>query len=220
MSAPALLVLHDVGDGGAGTPWREAFTATGWSGPLFAPDLPGHGSTPAPVGGAYELADAALALVPMLREISDPFIAVGVGANGWAAHLLALADRTCGLVLVDGLSGPWRDAGESIAEGRRLLRAVYDDPAATSPAPHQGLDPRLAHGVLTHGSRRFAERAAESTPVPALLLETPASPVDLDDARALAGRFRRGAQVLAVPDRLPATVAVAVLEWHARLAAA
>lgn len=220
MSAPALLVLHDVGDAGAGMPWREAFTAAGWARPLFTPDLPGHGSAPAPLGGAYELADPALALVPMLRDNPGRFIAVGIGANGWAAHLLALADRTCGLVLVDGLSGPWLEPREAIAGGRRLLRAVYEDPAATGPPPAQGPDPRLAHGVLTHGSRRFAERAAESTPVPALLLETPASPVSPADARAIAQRFPRGAEVLDVPDRAPGTVASAVLDWQARSDAA
>ena len=45
----AVLLLHDLGSESAGGPWR-AVAPGGWD----APDLPGHGTTPAPRHGAYD----------------------------------------------------------------------------------------------------------------------------------------------------------------------
>ncbi|MDQ1403301.1 MAG: hypothetical protein QOG03_1617, partial [Actinomycetota bacterium] len=45
-----VLVLHDVGDERGGEPWRQALGTAGWSGPVLAPDLPGHAGAPPPIG--------------------------------------------------------------------------------------------------------------------------------------------------------------------------
>jgi pimeloyl-ACP methyl ester carboxylesterase len=182
-----------------------------------APDLPGHGATPPPVGGSYELADAVFAVLPSLAggsPGSEPVV-VGVGTNGWSASVLALGGRAAALVLVDGLGGPWVDAPMAIAAGRDWLRAIADDPAALAPAPAEGPDPRLRHGVPPHGSRSLAERAAGATAVPALLVETPASAVAAADVAALAGCFGGGAVVTGLADGTADAVAAAVVAWAA-----
>ena len=215
MSAPALLVLHDVGDEAAGTPWRTAADGT-WPGPVLAPDLPGHGDAPAPIGGSYDTVDAALVAARVMAGAGDDFerpVVLGVGANGWAAEVVALGGRASGLVLVDGLGGPWRTASESIDAGVRWLRDLADDPAATGPPPARGLDPRLRHGVLPMASRSTAEDAAAALTVPVLVLSTPADPLPPDDRDALANRFGAGATVVTLPDRSADAVLAAALSW-------
>jgi pimeloyl-ACP methyl ester carboxylesterase len=217
-----VLVLHDVGDERGGEPWRSELDRAGWPGTVLAPDLPGHAGAPPPPGGAYELTDAVLTAVRLLgapegTERIRP-VAVGLGVNGWAAELLALGGWARALVLVDGLGGPWRDGPGAIAAGRQWLRAIADDPTAIASASAGAgpLDPRLRHGVPPHGSRALAERAASEMPVPALLVETPASAVTASDAAALALRFRAGATVTRVIDARPETVVAAVVAWWSR----
>lgn len=191
----ALLVLHDFGAEAGGAPWRAAFAAAGWPGPVHAPDLPGHAGTPPPVGGNYELADAAFAVLPLVRDLSateaEPPVIVGVGANGWAAQLLAVGGRASSLVLVDGIGGPWLDAVSTIAAGRDLLRAVANDAAALAPPHPGGTDPRLVHhSTMRPSSRAMAERVLRALSVPLLVIETPASPLgaaDRDDLLAQCG---------------------------------
>ena len=173
---PAVLVIHDAGDPAAGSAWSDALVAAGWSGPVHAPDLPGHGATPAPEGGAYELVDAAFAVLGLLDGAgADPPVLVGAGANGWAAQLLALGGRASALALVDGLGGPWLQAAAAVARERDWLRAVFDDPAATAPAPTGVVDPRFRHVVPRQTSIDLARRGAAALPVPVLVLESPAS---------------------------------------------
>jgi len=210
-----VLVLHDVGEVDGGAPWRTAFESAGWPGPVLAPDLPGHGRQPAPVDGAYELGDAALTAVRLLAEAGpgqERPVVVGVGVNGWSAQILALGNRASGLVLVDGLNGPWADPATVIHAGRRWLRAIADDPAAVAPAPANGLDPRLRHGVAPHRDRRLAERAAVALPVPALLVESPESPVTAADRNDIAARIS-AATVLELPIGVPTAVAEAAVSW-------
>ena len=200
-----LVVLHDVGDEGGGRPWREAFLDAGWRGEVLAPDLPGHAGAPPPEGGNFEPADSAYVVVPLLSKLGRPAVVVGVGVNGWAATLCGLAGKALAVVLVDGTGAPWITPTEAIRRQRDWLRALADDPEAVDPPPPgAALDPRLRHGLPSHGSRRLAFRAAERLPVPQLLLESPASGAPSEDAAALG-------PVVAIPDALPATVAAATL---------
>lgn len=207
-----VLVLHGPGDKGAGGPWAVALRTAGWPGPVLAPDLPGHGTAPAPEGGAYELVDAALHVLPapIGRDRERPVV-VGVGANGWAAQLLALGGRAAALVLVDGLGGPWRSPAHFVADERAWLRSVAEDPAATGPPPAVGLDPRLRHAVPRQTSIELARRGAGALAVPVLVLESPGSSagVELDDL------VRRIADVnmRTVPAPDAATVARTIVTW-------
>ena len=212
----ALFVLHDVGDEEGGARWRTAFVEAGWAGPVQAPDLPGHGRAPAPVGGSYELTDPVLAVLPSVpADNPDLPVVLGVGTNGWCASILALGGRASALVLVDGLGGPFRPPAEAMAAERARLRALADDPAALAPPPGGGADPRLRHGVSPLGSRSMAERAAAATAVPVLLVESPASPVGPEGRAAVAARYPAGAAVAEVDGPDPDVVAAAVVAWAA-----
>jgi hypothetical protein len=209
-----LLVLHDVGDPDGGGRWRSALEAAGWPGPVQAPDLPGHGTSPAPVGGSYELTDAVLHVLPSVPARNpDAPVVLGVGTNGWSASILALGGRASALVLVDGLGGPYRTSSDAMAAERLRVRAIADDPEAVAPPPAGGLDPRLRHGVSPLGNRAMAERAAAATPVPVLLVESPASPVTAEERGAVAGRYPAGAALADVAVADPEAVAAAVVAW-------
>ena len=216
-----ILVLHAPGDPHGGRDWSPALESAGWSGPVLAPDLPGHGDTPPPVGGNYELADAAFAALTLLVDsrrhdtapVQVPPVVVGVGAHGWAAQLLALGGRAAGLVLVDGLGAPWFDVAEGVRLDRTIMRAVADDPRALAPHPVGGTDPRLVHGPIPHGSRRLARHAAAATPTPTFLVESDGSATTATEAAELAALFPAGAELHRVPDGSPSAVAAAVLTW-------
>lgn len=215
--ARPVLVLHDAGDEGAGAPWAAALGAAGWPGEVCAPDLPGHGTAPAPTDGAYELVDAAFAVLPALHHLGAVRpVVIGVGANGWAAQVLALAGRASALVLVDGLGGPWRTPVESIADERERLRAIFDDPSAIAPAPEGVLDPRLRHGSDRQSGLGLARRAAATLAVPVLVLESPGSVV----GPARADLVRRIAVVATadVPSPEPSDVSGVVVAWASGLA--
>ncbi len=212
-----LLVLHDVGDVDGGARWQVALEDAGWPGPVRAPDLPGHGRSPAPLGGSYELGDPVLAVLPSVPAgAADPPVVLGVGTNGWCASILALGGRASALVLVDGLGGPWRSPGDAMAAERVRIRAIADDPAAVAPPPGEGLDPRLRHGVSPLGSRAVAERTAAATRVPVLVVESPSSTVDPEERDAVVRRYPAGAEVVqVVAGRDPEAVAAAVVAWGA-----
>ncbi|HUF33101.1 MAG TPA: hypothetical protein VMN58_07830 [Acidimicrobiales bacterium] len=210
-----VVVLHEPGDLAGGAQWVDAFERAGVPGPVRAPDLPGHGSAPAPTGGCYELLDGAMAAA-VVGAGDAPALVVGVGASGWSAEVLALGGRAAALVLVDGLGGPWLDARQRLDAGRRWLRDIADDPAAVATPPPGAPDPRAGHGVVDHGSRRLAERAAAVMAVPVLLLETPGSGLARADVDDLATCFATGAEVAHLPDRSPASVAAAVAAWAVR----
>lgn len=203
-----LVVLHDVGDGGGGRPWRDAFVEAGWRGEVRAPDLPGHAGAPPPEGGQHEASDSAYLAVPLLSRLGRPAVVVGVGVNGWTATLCGLAGKALAVVLVDGTGAPWITPTEAIRRQRDWLRSIADDPDAVAPSPAgASLDPRLRHGVPSHGSRRLALRAAEKMPVPLLLLESPTSGLPPDDATLLG-------PVVRTDDTRPSTVASAVIAWE------
>ncbi len=208
-----IVVLHDAGDADGGVPWGAALVAAGWPGAVHAPDLPGHGATAAPTDGAYELVDAALHALPLLSTLhGDLPVVLGVGANGWAAQLLAIGGRAAALVLVDGLGGPWLEPAQAIATDRTRLRAILDDPAAVAGPPASGLDPRLVHGIGAQTSRDLAVRAAAAITVPTLVVSSPAGALaDADRSDVLCHLSDRTA--VDVADRGPAGVAVEVVRW-------
>lgn len=209
-----LLVIHELGATG-GAPWRSAFETT-WPGVVSAPDLPGHGSAPAPMGGNYELGDAVFAVVDHLPGPEDPQpLVLGAGRNGYSAQILALAGRASALVLVDGLGGPWLDVPERNAALRARRREVLSTPAALDPHLRGSTDPR-ATLVLGSRDRRHAVRMLTSLPVPTLVIETPSSPTP--DAEDLVSLIPRG-EMLVLPAADPATVAGPVFDWWSAVTA-
>ena len=174
-----VLVLHDLGAPGGGE-WSAAFA--GWPGRVLAPDLAGHNGTPPPIGGHYETGDAVFTALDLLRaEASDELVVVGVGHNGAVAQILALGGRAVGLVLIDGLGGPWLAPVDIEARQREMRRRILTTPDAMSEPAPGAADPR-ATMVVGAADRGFAVRQAEAMPVPVLLIETPSSPTpDADD---------------------------------------
>lgn len=169
-----LVVLHDLGDPDGGSAWRAAGAV--WDGDVIAPDLPGHGDTPPPVGGHHDHGDAVFTVAPLLAErTGPPPLVVGIGLNGHVAQVLALGGRSVGLVLVDGLGGPWFDVAARSAALREHRRSILATPAALDPPPPRGLDPRAALGAPPRADLDFALDMARAMPVPTLLVESPAS---------------------------------------------
>lgn len=204
-----LLVLHDVGAPG-GAEWAAAFG--GWPGDVLAPDLPGHNGAPPPTGGHYETGDAVYVALELLRSRTPgDLVVVGVGHNGAAAQVLALGGRAVGLVLVDGLGGPWLGPAEVDARQREHRRRILATPAALEmPAPGAP-DPR-ATIVLGAADRDFAVRAAAALAVPVLVIETPSSPTpDTDELVEHVG----DATLVRLPARDAVAVASAVESWWA-----
>ncbi len=216
---PPVLVLHDFGAEEAGRPWFDAFEAAGWLGPVLAPDLPGHGQTPAPLGGNYEYGDVVFFLLPLLRELAPgpAPVVVGVGLNGSSAQVLAVGGRASGLVLVDGVGGPWRSPREAIHVQRDVLRAISENPGAMAPPPASGLDPRVRAARPGGGARNFAELTVAALPVPTLVLESPRSNLPLDDVKDLFAGATAETQVTAIDGPDPKEVARVVVTWAAAL---
>jgi pimeloyl-ACP methyl ester carboxylesterase len=202
-----LLVLHDLGAPGGGE-WEGAFA--GWPGRVLAPDLPGHNGAPPPIGGHYESGDAVYLALGLLRAGSaGDVVVVGIGHNGAAAQILALGGRAVGLVLIDGLGGPWLGPDEIDARAREMRRRILTTTAAMSEPEPGAADPR-ATMVVGAADRDFAVRQAEAMPVPVLVIETPSSPTpDTDD---LVGYFPR-ATLTRIDARDPHRVAEIVQSW-------
>lgn len=214
-AARPVLVLHDAGDPAAGPPWADALESAGWPGEVHAPDLPGHGWASPPVDGACELVDAAFAVLPVLGRLAVAPVVVGVGANGWAAQLLAHAGRASALVLVDGLGGPWLSPAESIARERDWLRAVFDDPAALRPVPAGEVDPRFRHIVHRQTSLDLARRGAAALHLPVLVLESPATSAGRHRAELVARIDQVAVADVEAPDA--ETVAPHLVAWGGQL---
>lgn len=199
-----LLVVHDLGASG-GQEWAEAFG--GWPGPVEAPDLPGHGTEPAPVGGHHEVGDAVFALADRLDGVAP--VVVGVGVNGHSARMIALGGRAAGLVLVDGLGGPWLDVPARNAALRAIRRRIIDTPEAIDAHHPPGTDPR-ATMVLAPSDRRHVVDVCTSITVPALVVETSASRTP--DAADIVAAFA-DAVLVRLDEPSPALVADAVTAW-------
>lgn len=202
-----LVVIHDLGASG-GAPWSAAFGS--WPGRVVAPDLPGHGSAPTPVGGHHELGDAVFVLVEHFpaSDAEQPVL-VGVGHNGHAARVLSIAGRSSALVLVDGLGGPWLDVPARNAALRDHRRLILATPAALAPHRAATTDPR-ADLVPGPTDRDHVLRTCEAVLVPTLVVETPSSRTP--DADELVRCFA-DATLVRMRSSDPADVADAVTEW-------
>ena len=207
----SVLVLHAVGDADGGAVWCEAFQTAGFT-EVLAPDLPGHRSTGSPVGANYTLTDAACVCARLLADgldVSD-WLIVGVGQSGWSAQLMAMSGYGSALVLVDGLGAPWMESKDRVQRRRARNRAVMADQQALDHYVGGGLDPRLSHGMASHGDYEMALRAARCTPVPTLVIETTPQADE-----QLVGAFQTGCE-LSVRQNTPQAVAESIQEWTRR----
>jgi hypothetical protein len=200
----AVLVLHALGDPEGGASWR----ASGAN----APDLPGHGGEPAPTGGAYDIADAVVAVAPLV-DSEDPPVIVGHGCSARAAEIFAVGGRASRVVLVDGLGGAQKDAAAVMSGLFTWVRAMREDAAAMAPPPTSGLDPRLRHGVPDEPHARFDADLRAAITVPVLVLESPASPTSSEDRVARTAAFGGDVEIQEVPDASPKTILAAVERW-------
>jgi hypothetical protein len=200
----AVLVLHALGDPEGGASWRAAGAN--------APDLPGHGDEPAPTGGAYDIADAVVAVAPLV-DSEDPPVIVGHGCSARAAEIFAVGGRASRVVLVDGLGGEQKEAAAVMSGLFTWVRAMREDAAAMAPPPTSGLDPRLRHGVPDEPHARFDADLRAAITVPVLVLESPASPTSPEDRVARTAAFGGDVEIQEMPDALPKTVLAAVERW-------
>jgi pimeloyl-ACP methyl ester carboxylesterase len=214
VSDAALLFIHEVGDAAGAARWRPL--ADGWPGAVLTPDLPGHGSTPPDEGAYYAPGDAALYGVRALRAAALDGEAPLVAGHGWgafAAELLAAAGRASGLVLVDGLGGPWITPAELMAVQHAWLREVVADPPALARPPVGGLDPRLRHGFPSIWERPFTEARRAAIAVPVLALESPASPTPARERDERVAAFGGDARWEEIAEVSPQAVLAAMTAW-------
>lgn len=203
------VVMHDLDGGPGGRPWIEALGAAGFD-EVVAPDLPGHGTEPAPLGGNYTKVEGARAIAAEAATglTLDDAVIVGVGLSGWSAIVLALAGQGTHLVLVDGLGTPWLDTEARNERRRAGLRALAADPTAHT-LPAATPDPRLRHVDLAHHDETLVRNAAARIPVPTLLIGA-----QVAQARAVAGAFAAPATVIE-SDPSPAAVVPLLGGWLA-----
>ncbi|MEU5025247.1 alpha/beta fold hydrolase [Streptomyces milbemycinicus] len=87
--APPLLLVH--GWGGDAGEWAPHLAAWSRRHRVLAPDLRGHGRSPAPAGGAYGPHDFAADLAALLHRLdTGPVVAVGHSMGGQAVTALAV----------------------------------------------------------------------------------------------------------------------------------
>ncbi|NNE75046.1 MAG: hypothetical protein HKN26_15375 [Acidimicrobiales bacterium] len=208
----SLLVLHDFGPGHHGQPWADALGAAPMS--VLAPDLPGHGGSPPPIGGNHDLMDPAFQIMRLAAGHPDRYdppdgfaAAVGVGVHGWSAQSLVLAGRARRLVLVDGLGGPFLDAADRMQVRHDHIRRLAEQQPISAAT-------RLDIGLFGGDDLEHAQEAAAATAVPTLLIHTAESTIDRPTFEGLADRFA-DATVREASDRTPAAVAPIVLDWLA-----
>jgi pimeloyl-ACP methyl ester carboxylesterase len=213
MATEPLLFLHDVGDAEGAHRWRPL--AEGWPGPVLVPDLPGHGVTPPEEGAYYAPGDAALYAVRALRAagVDGTPVAAGHGWGAFGAELLAAAGRAAALVLVDGLGGPWVSWSELIHVQHDWLHEVLADPASLAAPPADALDPRLRHGFPSIWERTFTEARRDAITVPALALESPASPTPPSERAERIAAFGGETRLEELNEVSPQAVLDALTAW-------
>jgi 3-oxoadipate enol-lactonase len=138
-SGSAVLLLHMVG--GSHTVWNQLIPELGKKFRVLAPDLRGHGKSPAPPGSLYSFAEMEGDLLRLLdqRSIDRAFV-VGLSAGALMALRLTLdhPERVRGLVMVSGaaytdnhtrsITQRWSQTLEKEgrdAFGLRLLKDLY-----------------------------------------------------------------------------------------------
>jgi hypothetical protein len=201
-----VVVLHDLGAEEAGAPWRAA-APEGW----VVPDLPGHGTNPAPRHGAYD----PLSPVTLARWTLDGRgLVVGVGQNAHGALILAAGGGCDAVAIVDGLWGPWQDPDDAITDMYANLRAILADDGSISPAPPSGLDPRTRHGYGVNVSAAFTQRFWGAITCPVLAVETPASPTPPSEREERLAWFGGPTTLVVLPVSTEAEVTAEILAWH------
>ena len=201
----AVVVLHDLGAAAAGAPWRVAAPAD-W----HIPDLPGHGTAPAPRHGAYD----PMGPVTLARwALGGAGTVVGVGQNAHAALILAAGGGCDSVAVVDGLWGPWQEPEAAVDEMYVGLRALQADEASVTSAPPSGLDPRTTHGYGVHMSPAFAQRFWGAIACPVLAIETPASPTPAKERHERASWFVGPTTLVELDSDDPAAVVATVEAW-------
>jgi hypothetical protein len=199
------IVLHDLGSEEAGGPWR-AVVPEGWE----VPDLPGHGSAPAPRHGAYDpLGPATLAR----WALGGSGLAVGVGQNAHAVLILAAGGACDAAAIVDGLWGPWPDARSSVEGMYAAVRGMLYDEGATAPPPSVGLDPRTRYGYGVTVSAPFARKFWGAITCPVLVVETPASATPGGERAARVSWLGGAATLVELDTDEPARVVEAITDW-------
>lgn len=205
----SVVLLHDLGAEEAGEPWSTV-APSDW----HVPDLPGHGSSPAPRHGAYDpMSPATLAR----WALGGAGVVVGIGQNAHGALILAAGGGCEAVAIVDGLWGPWQDPEVAIEEMYANLRAIVADERSTDLAPRSGLDPRTRHGYGVNVSAAFAHRFWDAITCPVLAIETPASTTPADEREERAGWFGGPITLVGLTSSAPTQVVQAVSHWHAAL---
>lgn len=150
--------------------WDNQVQALQGSYRVIAPDLRGHGESPAP-DGVYEMESMAAEVVELLDglEVKEPVALGGLSMGGYVALALTLKypDRVRGLMLLDTKSEA--DSAEA-AEGREAsAKAIVE--AGTASSVVEGMVPKLFAESTLKDNRELVERFR------ALMLDTPAAGV-------------------------------------------
>ncbi len=137
---PAVVLLHGFPLGRE--MWREQVNGIGSIYRVIAPDLRGHGDSPAPEG-AYTIDEMADDVVELLDTLSlgKPVVVGGLSMGGYVALSLIARypERVRGLMLMDTRAGA--DSPEAVDKREELARAVL---AAGNAGPAvEAMTPRL-----------------------------------------------------------------------------
>jgi pimeloyl-ACP methyl ester carboxylesterase len=141
--APALLLLHALGDSSAG--WGVDVQA--WPAAVYALDFSGHGRSGWLPGGGYTPEHFAAEADCALAELDAKVCVAGAGLGAYAALLLAGArpDRVSGALLLPGRglagAGAWPDFEDSGAMRDPLLRPPGPVQHPPGPASNEATDP-------------------------------------------------------------------------------
>jgi hypothetical protein len=206
-----VVLLHDLGDPAGGAAWRSVAPAD-W----VVPDLPGHGSAPAPRTGHYDpMSAVAIARWAIAAHADDAAgsTLVGVGANAHGALVHAAGGGCDRVVVVDGLWGGWRRPAEQVDAFYAMIRSIATDPAAVAAAPEIGPDPRALHGYGLMSSAAFARRFWAAVDQPVLAVETPASTTPAGERADRLAWFGGPATLVEVDATDPAEIVGAIRDW-------
>jgi hypothetical protein len=206
-----VVLLPDLGDRSGGWVWRATSPAD-W----MIPDLPGHGTAPAPRTGHYDpmsaVAIARWAIAGIDRD--DGSTVVGIGQNAHGALVHAAAGGCDRVAVVNGLWGPWRTPADEIDAYYAMMRALAADSTATGPAPASGLDPRATYGYGVMASSRFARQLWAAVEQPVLVIETPASTTPPTERAERTTWFTGPVTLVELSTVDPAEVVATIRAWN------